>query len=219
MKIKINEKETYNIEIPEEISSQEFLGLMSRLDIVSKIINKSSVFEGSNFEKYPVQIGNPDAEIVISKGSKNRLEFGKTREGVIKALKINYFGSEEDRNKFLREQGVANWKNMGKSISKYKKLWKIKNQEYRQGVKKVDYQMSKSYKKKQRSPRNNYSREDIVRLVKLQYLGSDEEKDVFMKSNHISNWTEFSRSIWYFRNKFKIKPQEIGVKKFQVVNK
>jgi hypothetical protein len=132
VKIKINEKENYNIEIPDEISSQEFLGLMSRLDIISKMILK-----GSPLEIEPVQIGNKNKTIAIQshkKGRGHRVSWGNDRDKVIRYLKAQYHGSKQDKEKISEIEG--------------------------------------------------------------------------------QEWEDIMRSLWYYRNKFEIKPQEVGMKRF-----
>jgi len=121
MKIKINEKESYEILIEdEELDCDEFLGLLNRLKEIEKIISKI----------YPQSISNDYSNKNLSnkKGRGPSLKSSKNKDECIKAMKIMYFGSKKDKDMYCRENNCL-WESLTKSANYGKDKFNIKPEE------------------------------------------------------------------------------------------
>jgi len=54
------------------------------------------------------------------------------------------------------------------------------------------------------------SREKIIAIIKMKYLGTDEEKLAFAKEMG-KDWTGISRRAVYYQKRYNITPQEVGI--------
>lgn len=67
MQIKINENESYNIDLPSEIASEDFFGLLIRLNKIGKVIEREKVFGvPKTTENIPIKPSSPSAVYVRS---------------------------------------------------------------------------------------------------------------------------------------------------------
>jgi len=91
MKIEINENESYEINFPEKITTENFIFLVERLKEITKIINKTPSTESKK-------------EVVFNKKSHNteRIPF-RNKEEVILNLKIYYFGTKEEKKELVQK--------------------------------------------------------------------------------------------------------------------
>ena len=120
MKIKINEKESYEILIEnEELDCDEFLGLLNRLKEIEKIILKIGYSNSEN--------GQPQSKHVRKKRSKKASWIGD-RDKVVELMKLMWFGSKEDKEKFAIIEG-REWNDIIKSIHYGKDKFDIKPEE------------------------------------------------------------------------------------------
>ena len=125
MKIKLNANETYEINFPEVVTSQEFLGIKMRLDVVEKLINKdvfvNSSVESSKKNHYKLKkdrtsmLGNPIKD---------------NKEAVIEFFKLLYYGSDEEKEKFKEKYG-ASWRDIyeSKNYGWMREKWKLAAQD------------------------------------------------------------------------------------------
>jgi len=114
MKIKINEKETYVIDLEndEELTGEQFLGLLERLNSIRKLLERD----------FFIQIGNIKKKVYRKKGVARA--FNRSREEALKVLKIHYHGSKEDKS-ILGEIYNSEWGELSKGFSAMKKRWDI----------------------------------------------------------------------------------------------
>lgn len=88
MKIKINDKETYEINVETEIlNAEDFLCLMDRLRHIEKMVDKMS--GGMNVATQPVRHGRQPAG-----------PWTKDRNEAIKAIKTMYFGTSAEKEAY-----------------------------------------------------------------------------------------------------------------------
>lgn len=117
MKIEINEKESYNVEIPTTLSAQEFLALFERLNNIKKIVISNlntNIFDNNIHTK----ILKP----------RNRIKLVSNRDDVIKLLKLHYFGSKEEKQNFAASVN-RDWKKVRCCLTSYKRTYKIEPEE------------------------------------------------------------------------------------------
>ena len=95
MEIRINNKETYNIELPEKVDADSFNTLIIRLQDINKIVSKNA-FAENVFDK------NKEAPLTKKTSSVIRREELKDREYVLSMVKLVYFGSKEEKTKIIK---------------------------------------------------------------------------------------------------------------------
>jgi len=125
MKIKINEKEFYEIILPDIIEGNDFLALKSRLDYIAKLIEK----------------GNPFIELPKT-NSKKRINFKRlnkiwlsNRDEAIVLLKKYYSLTSEQRKEYDEKYGCL--KNRGSDVRLVRQKFNIKPEEV--GIKKFTH--------------------------------------------------------------------------------
>lgn len=107
MKIKINERESYLIDLPEEIDGEEFLGMLRRLRELKNLLSLSA----------PVTVLNQRAK-----------RTNWTRELAIKNLRIKYLGTREEKLA-LAESRNSDWRVYTKTLDGQRKRYGITAQE------------------------------------------------------------------------------------------
>ena len=112
MKIKINENETYEINISEEIlNAKQFQELLFRLNAINKILGRD-ILMSSITEKPTPKIKTYTNQ---RKPSKSR-PWAKDREFVVDLIKLHYLGSKEMKEKKTREMNMTCWDEIVKAI-------------------------------------------------------------------------------------------------------
>ena len=109
MKIKINEYENHEINFPEEITIQEFRMLVNRIKVMDKAFC------------------NEDVLVKTIKSHTNYIKgksWTKDRELVLKAVKLCYFGSKEEKMAFAQSQG-REWELMVSVLYTIRKIYNI----------------------------------------------------------------------------------------------
>ena len=121
MKIMINEKESYNIVLDnDEISSENFLILMSRLKDVEKMLLKFQDLINPNRENNNI--------IRVPRSHKLRKELIATREQSVEALKIHYCGSSKEKDALAYKLGI-NRQALSNNLLNRKKKYNIQPKE------------------------------------------------------------------------------------------
>lgn len=96
MKIKINEFETYNINISEEYTPQEFRELMSRLQYIEKLVGKDPLIKAA--------MENPSS---LNDYTKPRdRPWNQSRESAIRYMKEYYASNKIQKEKVVAENNV-----------------------------------------------------------------------------------------------------------------
>lgn len=124
MKIKINNLESYNIELPSQVNQKEFLGILSRFNNIAKIISKDS------FTALPEDPSTPIPQIKKRKGSPVFL----TNRKIAINMFIDYYkttGTIEKRDIIMENYGKYDikYESFRGNITAIKAIWKIKPQE------------------------------------------------------------------------------------------
>jgi Golgi nucleoside diphosphatase len=122
LKIKLSDKELYEIELNDVMTIQELNETLGKLNSISKIFSKdvfSLVNKSSNVEK------------VIRRRyriSRER-EWCDTREKIVELLKIRYHGTAEQKDELLKKLGIS-WDALTKALYYLAKRNNIQKIEY-----------------------------------------------------------------------------------------
>lgn len=122
MKIKVNENETYEINFPEDVDTQQFFELFSRLSHISKMISKDPIVQSS----FRSPINSNGTRHYRNTGIHKA--FNKDREEAIRFGRLHYHGTKEEKQKVAAECKLG-WDDLIKGFSYAKKKWKIKPHE------------------------------------------------------------------------------------------
>jgi hypothetical protein len=125
MKIIINELETYEIKIPNEVNAKDFMKLLTSFDNVVKLIKFNIIRE--EFRK------NPDYknEVIKTKRTYTKLNtrlWCDTREKTLDLMQYAYHGTKEDRIRIEEITGVT-WNGIVKGFNGFKRRYNIQPQE------------------------------------------------------------------------------------------
>ena len=124
MKIKINDFEAYDINLPDEVSGQQFFEVVGRLNQIMRLIGKDPLL---SIAKAVPQSLNQDG--TVRKKKKGFRPWTKNREEAIYLLRLHYVCRDKDvKNAYAREQGMI-WNDITKTISNVKQRWDIKPEE------------------------------------------------------------------------------------------
>lgn len=108
MEIKINPVESYQIDIPEKVDAKQFLGILSRLERIAKLLNKEIDF--SNDKSLSLTNSKPADFYVKRNLTKERLkEFRATcgnRQEVIK-LTESYYSDKKYINEVKKKYQIT----------------------------------------------------------------------------------------------------------------
>jgi len=119
MKIKINDKESYNIDFDnvEEISAEDFGHLLTRLKDIEKIVCKNVYINMSS---------NNNAKAgAYTMNRVSNSPWSQTREGCIKVLNIHYHSSRIGKQDFAKTLD-REWNSIPPLLTFAKKKWNIK---------------------------------------------------------------------------------------------
>lgn len=109
MKIKINEYETYEINLPDEINASRFLEVVSRLNHLTKLISKESA-EDIIKENIIHRIRKPRQPRLPYRVHKEELKtLRNNRDMVVKIFKAYYSQNKEDFMRVIKELGMDNY--------------------------------------------------------------------------------------------------------------
>ena len=125
MKIKINEREIYLIDLPEEISPQEFLGIFDRLDIIRKLLNKDVFLSISEKKEKKTEYTTFSKARKLSHKSCNKIfwNFIKTnKENYIKFAKAYYSKDKQAWEKLLQEINLGKMRKETGASDNFRKL-------------------------------------------------------------------------------------------------
>ncbi len=136
MKVKINEYENYEITFPDKIDVQTFLGLVSHLVEIQRMLSKN-VF--STVSQQDVSLSTKREYTKSGKYTKEKLtgvrknaearKFNKSREEALRLLILNYYGTKEDKEAISEEYNNTPWEKIQSAFSYTRKKWKIQPQE------------------------------------------------------------------------------------------
>lgn len=128
MEIKINQHESYKIDIPSVVDKVTFFGLLDKLNSISKILSKSDLFANAG-------VINEDGEKLITfehRKYKPRIKTNRdwcnTREKVVSILKLHYSDDKKGKEKKAKEIG-QDWDTIVKSFHGLKKRYNIQPKE------------------------------------------------------------------------------------------
>jgi hypothetical protein len=220
MKIKINQNETYEISLPNEIeiSIQEASIFATRLLKIVKAIGKDEIMEGMTeiAQKRSYNLaGNSKSKIWI-----------KDRDETIKLLKLHYHASLDEKRAYANEYNT-NWETLCNKLSALKERWNIQPQEvglerwYKRGefqplrTEKINSTQSinpVSYSKGNPFPFSK-NRELALQVIHTYFWGTDEQKQAIVNQFKVK-WEKIAGIITILRRKFDIKPQEVELKEF-----
>lgn len=135
MKIQLKDDETYEIKLPEELTSQDFLILLEKLEKIVKLIKLSGDFKNSTYKDNPTRTR-------VSSIAYNCPNPFDTREKVLDFLQYGYHGTKEDKDRIVKYIGRS-WKELQKRfhdlINRYSiqpneiglTKWKVKGENMR----------------------------------------------------------------------------------------
>jgi hypothetical protein len=111
MIIKINEEESYNIIVPDELDKEKFFKVLERLNLLSRYLGKYDA--GSLVKNNLAGAGTHTKRTYITKNS-GQLKLVKpilqsNRELVVKLIKAYYFGEGEDFMNIVRDNKLDGW--------------------------------------------------------------------------------------------------------------
>jgi len=192
MKIKINENESYEVKINEGIySAEEFLALLERLTGVLTTLMQQKIVKKIT----PTQTPSIPTHLVNGR----ELPIG---------IKCPHCSSIN-----LYKQGFSNLVD-GKKIQRwfcrdcdrsFREDFAFKNREPDFVPKRRRSKVITRWK----------DRDEVIRLIKLHYFGTREQKEAFARNKHESaTWTHVLKCISNLRKRYNIKPEEIGLKEF-----
>lgn len=121
MKIKINENETYEIKVPEEIDGRELFTFKSRIDHILKLVGRDPLIQTAQDKPLTPIERNPHAPI-------EQRPWDKDRNEAIKLAKTHYFGIDEEK-KAYEQLTHKTWLAVSKNVSPSKMKWQIKPEE------------------------------------------------------------------------------------------
>lgn len=119
MKIKLSDKETYEIQLKDEITVQELNEILIKLNSLAKIFSKD-IFSLVNKEIREKRHYNTKRM--------NARTWCDTREKAVAVIKLHYSGNKENKLKFAQEVGES-WNTIVKGMHGLKTRYDIKPQE------------------------------------------------------------------------------------------
>ena len=129
MKIIINESETYEIKIPNEVNAKDFMKLLTSFDNVVKLIKFNIIRE--EFRKNP----NYKNEVIGTariytkhKLKSNTRVWCDTREKTLDLMQYAYHGTKEDRLRVVEITGIP-WNEIVKGFNGLKRRYNMQPQE------------------------------------------------------------------------------------------
>jgi len=122
MKIKINKNEFYTIDFEEEVTTQQFIELIDRLNTIRRLLIKDPFIgvlsQQSNGKRTYIR--------TVKRGIKRK--FICDRNEAVRVLRIHYHGSYKDK-KAISKEYQQDWTNIAKSLPNVRKKWNIKPDE------------------------------------------------------------------------------------------
>jgi len=106
MKIQLKDDEIYEIKIPAEITSQDFLILLEKLEKIVKLIKLSGNFKNPTYKDNPTKTRRSS----IKYNCPNPFD---TREKVLDFLQYGYHGTKEDKERIIKYIGRS-WEELQK---------------------------------------------------------------------------------------------------------
>lgn len=123
MKIQINERESYHIELQEEIKGSEFFELLNRLQHLAKLIGKDFISQVKSIDD-----SIPVKRIKVKYSKQNTHKYPMTPEGRIDAVELmrKYYTLEVNELKSIYNlHGYPNRNEFSKYINYLKQKFKI----------------------------------------------------------------------------------------------
>lgn len=135
MKVKLNEYEAWEINLKQVYEPQEFLQVVERFNDTAKIIRKGFMggdsMPSNDIESNISPYKNTDniSTDVKRKYTKSTGTFwGSDRNVVIKAIKLHYFGTQEEKNLFANNHNTQ-WVKIPSNLYRLKTKFNIRPQE------------------------------------------------------------------------------------------
>jgi hypothetical protein len=146
MKIRINDEESYEIKIPNEIEARDFLNLLNSFDNIVRLIRINNI--PKELVKLPKIITETNKKGRI-RGTKKHRDWADTREKVLDIMQYAYHGNKEDRKRIMRITGVNDFQVISKSFFWLVKRYQLKPEEVGmvtwKGKMRIPYYTIKSY--------------------------------------------------------------------------
>jgi len=237
MKIKINDKETYCIDLEfDELSAQEFCELLERLNNIRRLLGKDLFAQMNQIQR----TSRPRSYNITGTSRK----FNEDRNEAIRVLRIHYHGSRQDKEKLAKEYNRL-WDVIIKGLPYCKAKWKILPAEV--GLKAFptkgtgstsvnnlrieNFDISKevaslskvlneedvkrSYRKRKTARKRKFSsiRDEALRILRIHYHGKKEHKEAIAKE-YSTEWIELSKGFSNVRKRWNIAPDEVGLIEF-----
>ena len=128
MKIKINQSETYDIEIPEEVTMEQFMGLQQRFNHISKVLCKDTFGVLSTGKIPEVRGTRGPYKVRNAMHPLSERPWCESRDELIKVLKILYHSNKQAKYEYA-ESINRPWNDISKALPNYRKKWNIKPEE------------------------------------------------------------------------------------------
>jgi len=182
---------------------------VDRLQHITKIVGKDPM---SIISQASAQI-KPKKSYNLTGNSKL---WNKDRKETLKLIKLHYTASLDEKRAYAKEHNIA-WEVLCSRIWGLRKKWNVKPKEV--GLKtfmpRGHFQPKrKSVVHKTRTSRPfTKSRELALQIVHTHYWGTDEQKQAIATQYNIE-WEKLMRSVTYLTQKWKMTPQEVGLKAF-----
>ena len=198
MKIKINENETYEIKLNDEVSLQSLKELIGKIEILS---GPQTFVQPKTLQP---QTSQPQTSQTNSRG--NRPKHYNTKNS--KNSKIDF-----ENIKCIKCEHIGEFYNKGFSSNGSRRLLCK--------LCKTSFTIQKEGRPilpTRRKPMKWNGREDIMDALKIHYFGQREDKLMFAEKKGTS-WDNIAKTIHVLRKRHNISPQEIGLKEFPTVKK
>jgi len=164
MKVRINEKESYEFDIPEEMDIDEFQFFVQRLNQLNKFISKDDVNVLSIPKPTQSKKVNQNNQFITSKGTPRvkanfrRIPHMTDRYEALRALKLHYWGNKEEKQAYAKKFNY-DWDTLVKRMSKFKEKHNIKPREV--GLFKFPVRASGMHGKEQFKTENPLTQRDL----------------------------------------------------------
>ena len=77
--------------------------------------------------------------------------------------------------------------------------------------------VKRHYRPRTKNKNNKFTKEDVIYLMKVNYFGDDKQKEALVKKYNSKNWLDIQKSISLKAKHYKVKPSEVGLKRFRTI--
>ena len=134
VKVKINENESYEIAIPQELDMGQLIGIVERLKLITKMSQNEfmpQVLETPKLIKAKREYVKKD-NYILSKKATDILSTNRSLS--VEFIRLYYLNNEESMNTFLLSNGLEGYLNsnrtwFSKKVHQFRKKWSIEPKE------------------------------------------------------------------------------------------